>query len=257
MVRGIYLFLGAAQQGVKALFMCFGMFTALPVFYRPWDEALRPLMIACLPLVGLILGSLWLAAVALLRALSVAPALAAAALVILPILMTGGLHLDGYMDTADAVLSWRPLEKRLEILKDPHTGSFSVIALCCLLLAGYGAALSVLSDGRGLLPLLFIPAVSRACSAFCVSRLKPLAHSEYAGRTDNAGAVSGVLFAVVCILFSVFAGWHGVLSCCAVAAGYALTMGQAHKIMGGFSGDLAGCALSVGEVCGLIAMAVV
>lgn len=241
----------------RALFMCLGMFTALPVVYRPWDEALRPLMIACLPVVGLVLGGLWLAAGAILRALSVAPALAAAVLLILPILMTGGIHLDGYMDTADAVLSWRPLEKRLEILKDPHTGSFSVIALACLLLAGYGAALAMLQSGRGLLPLLFIPAVSRACSAFCVSRLKPLSHSEYAGKTDGAGAVSGAIFAILCVSLSAFAGWHGVVSCLSVVAGYALTMRKAYGTLGGFSGDLAGCALSVGEVCGLIALAVV
>lgn len=257
MVSGFFLFLGAAQRGIRALFMCLGMFTALPVFYRPWDEGLRSLMIACLPAVGLLLGGLWLAAGAVLRALCVAPALAAAALVILPILMTGGIHLDGYMDTADAVLSWRPLEKRLEILKDPHTGSFSVIALSCLLLAGYGAAFALLEGGGNLLTLLFIPALSRACSAFCVSRLKPLAHSEYAGKADHAGAISGAVFAALCVLFSLFSGWRGGVACVFVIAGYALTMRKAYGMLGGFSGDLAGCALSVAETCGLIAMAVV
>ena len=192
-----------------------------------------------------------------MRALSVAPALAAALIVILPILMTGGIHLDGYMDTADAVLSWRPLEKRLEILKDPHTGSFSVIALSCLLLLSYGATLTLLQSGREVFPLLLIPAVSRACSAFCVSRLKPLSHSEYAGTSDNAGAVSGAAFAILCLALSIFAGWHGVFVCLAVVAGYALIMRWTYKILGGFSGDLAGCALSVAEVCGLIALAVV
>ncbi len=241
----------------KALFMCLGMFTALPVPYRPWDDALRSAMIACLPLVGLILGGIWLVVGAVLRALGIAPALAAAFLVIVPILTTGGIHLDGYMDTADAVLSWRPLEKRLEILKDPHTGSFAVIALFCLLLAGYGAAFALLESGHVLLPLLFIPAVSRACSAFCVSRLKPLAHSEYAGTSDGTGATSGIAFALLCVLFSIFAGWHGGLACLGVLAGYALTMRQAYRTLGGFSGDLAGCALSVAEICGLIAMAVI
>lgn len=241
----------------KAFFMCLGMFTALPTVYRPWDEELRPLMIACLPAAGLLLGALWLAAGAIFRALSAPVALSAAVLVILPILMTGGIHLDGYMDTSDAILSWRPLEKRLEILKDPHTGSFAVIALGTLLLMGFGAMSSALAGGRGLLPLLFIPAVSRACSAFCVSRLKPLAHSEYAGRADGAGADAGILFAAVCVLASIFEGWHGVVPCLAVIAGYALTMRKAYKTLGGFSGDLAGCALSVAEVCGLIAMAVV
>lgn len=241
----------------KAFFMCLGMFTALPTVYRPWDEDLRSLMIACLPAAGLLLGALTLAAGAILRALHVPDALLAAILVTLPILLTGGIHMDGFMDTSDAILSWRPLEKRLEILKDPHTGSFAVIAVAALLLMSYGAALSVLDNGRGLLPLLFLPAVSRSCSAFCVSKLRPLSHSEYAGKSDGSGADAGIAFAVLCVLFSIFAGWHGVAACGAVIAGYALTMRKAYKILGGFSGDLAGCALCVGEVCGLIAMAVV
>jgi adenosylcobinamide-GDP ribazoletransferase len=251
------LLIGGARQAFKAFFMCLGMFTALPVFYRPWDEKLRPLMIACLPPAGLLLGGLWLAVGALLRALSVPPALGAAVLVILPLLATGGIHLDGYMDTADAILSWRPLEKRLAILKDPHTGSFAVLAVACLLLMGYGAAFALLESGRRLFPLLLVPTVSRAASAFCVSRLKPLAHSEYAGEPDDSGAKSGIFFGALCLLLGLFQGWHGVLPCLAAIAGYALTMRKAYKILGGFSGDLAGCALSVAEVCGLIAMAVV
>ena len=45
--------------------------------------------------------------------------------------MTGGIHLDGFADTTDALASWGSKEKKLEILKDPHTGAFAVIGLCC------------------------------------------------------------------------------------------------------------------------------
>mgnify|MGYP003392776405 FL=1 len=49
-----------------------------------------------------------------------------------PYLVTGFLHLDGFMDVTDAVKSWRDLERRREILKDSHVGSFAVINLVLL-----------------------------------------------------------------------------------------------------------------------------
>jgi len=168
--------------------MCLGMFTTLPMLYRPWDEKLRPLMTACLPGVGLIIGAIWLLTAYLCRVFSVHPALAAAFVTAMPSLVTGAIHIDGFMDTSDAVLSWRPLEKRLEILKDPHVGSFAVISLAALSLFTYGAAFALMANGGPIYPLLLIPMVSRCCSAFCVAKLKPLSHSEYAAENYTSGS---------------------------------------------------------------------
>ncbi len=46
-----------------------------------------------------------------------------------PILATGGIHIDGFMDTMDALHSYQGRERKLEILKDPHSGAFSIIML--------------------------------------------------------------------------------------------------------------------------------
>ena len=62
----------------------------------------------------------------------------------IPILVTGGFHLDGFMDTCDALSSWRTREERLQILSDPHIGAFAVIRLALFGLI-YGAALSELT----------------------------------------------------------------------------------------------------------------
>ena len=93
---------------IYAFFMCFGMFTSIPCPYRPWNEDAREWMTACLPMVGAVIGGLWYtlacAANAFLPAM-----LRAAAIAAIPLLLTGFMHLDGFMDTADAILSWRPL----------------------------------------------------------------------------------------------------------------------------------------------------
>lgn len=49
-------------------------------------------------------------------------------LVLIPIFITGGIHLDGFLDTQDALSSYQPMERRLEILKDSHAGAFAIIS---------------------------------------------------------------------------------------------------------------------------------
>lgn len=246
-----------AGRIIKAFFMCMGMFTAIPLPWRPWDNELRPIMTACLPGTGLVIGAIWLLAAWLMSILGLPAALAAAFVVVIPWLLTGAIHVDGYMDTADAVLSWRSREERLRIIKDPHTGSFAVIAFGCMCMVSFAAAWAVADGDKGILPLLLIPVVSRCCSAFCVCRLKPLSHSEYAAKKESVGAVSGVIFAILALAGAAFMGLSAVICVLAVIAGYALSMIYTYRIMDGFSGDLAGCALVIGECCGLIAMAIV
>ena len=55
-----------------------------------------------------------------------------------PVLVTGGIHLDGFLDTADALSSWQPWEKKLEILKDSHAGAFAIIMGCAYFALGTG-----------------------------------------------------------------------------------------------------------------------
>lgn len=240
---------------IKAFFMCLGMFSAIPCPYRPWDEDARGLMTACLPLVGAIIGALWYVLSMLGRAI-LPDALSAALVAALPFLLTGFMHLDGFMDSADALLSWRPLEQRQKILKDVHCGSFSVVAIVLLAIGMFAAA----SDAsvKDLRPLILIPAASRCLSAYCVTALRPIGHSEYAAFSRS---MSTPLAAIAMLLVTVAAGWlwlggTAVLSIAAVVIGYAAAMTWAVRTMKGVSGDLAGYSLCIGELCGLIALAV-
>ncbi len=237
----------------NAFCMCYGMFTALPCPYRPWDEDARDLMLVCLPLVGALLGLMWAA----LGALGIAwltPALRAALIAATPWLLTGFIHLDGYMDTCDAILSWRPLEQRLRILKDVHTGAFAVVGLGILMMFSYAAASG--TEWTDLRALLFIPVISRCGSAFCVLTLKPIGHSEYA-KTEGK---RGQRVAVVAIwLIAVVACWiwlgRPVIALAVQTLAYALAMLWGYRTLKGVSGDVAGFALAVSECAALIALA--
>ena len=112
-----------------AFFMAWGMFLAIPCPFPRWRESARGRMLMCLPLIGLVEGGLWALLVWLLAKLCLPEALGALCAAAFPWLVTGFLHLDGYMDVCDAVLSRRDLATRQKILKDSHCGAFAVIAM--------------------------------------------------------------------------------------------------------------------------------
>ena len=234
--------------------MCLGMFSALPCPYRPWDEGARGLMLVCLPVLGALLGLVWAVLALLGRALLPAP-LAAALIAALPFLLTGFMHLDGFMDTCDAILSWRPLEDRLRILKDSHTGSFAVVSLGLLFMVQYAAAQSLGSADLRVLAL--IPVVSRCGSAFCVLALRPIGHSEYAGMNGNTAQSIAVL---ILWTMTIAIGWiwlgSAALALLAGTLAYAAAMAWAARTLRGVSGDLAGFALTVSECAAMVAMAI-
>ena len=94
--------------------------------------------------------------------------LQAAVAVLIPVLVTGGIHLDGFLDTSDALSSWQTTERRLEILKDPHTGAFAIIACCSYFLAAFGIWTEAKLLDIGILGIGFI--LSRTLSGFGVCK---------------------------------------------------------------------------------------
>lgn len=89
------------------------------------------------PWIGLLTGGLCLGWAWFCRVWQVGALLFAGGMTLLPLIVSGGIHLDGLVDTADALYSRRETEKKLEILKDPHVGAFGVMACCGYLLASF------------------------------------------------------------------------------------------------------------------------
>ena len=85
-----------------------------------------------LPAVGLLLGGILAAVDFGLRWLDVSPLVSSTLLVVLLLGLSGALHADGLMDTADAVFGHGSPERRLEIMRDPRAGTFGVVALVCI-----------------------------------------------------------------------------------------------------------------------------
>ena len=113
---------------VKALVIAFSTYSKLPMPQVEWSEKNMRYAVCFFPLVGAVAGGVLLAWCWLCRALALTVPLRAAGGVVIPLLVSGGIHMDGWCDTADALASHQERARKLEILKDSHTGAFAVIA---------------------------------------------------------------------------------------------------------------------------------
>ena len=242
---------------LHAFAMCQSMFCALPCPWKLWDENARGKMLLFLPLVGLELGLLWAGLAWLCGKLCLPPLVRALLLSAYPYAVTGFLHLDGFLEVTDAVKSCRDLPRRREILKDSHVGAFAVIG-CGLLLLAQFALFASASEAADYRIILFIPVVSRCCSALAVTSLRPMSTSQYAALKKPK---SHIVLLSVLLLAAVTGGFllcgkYGFASVgCFI--GYALALCRGYRSLGGMNGDISGYALTVGELCAVAVYALV
>ena len=235
---------------LNAFFMCQSMFCAIPA-PQIWDEKAKDKMLLFLPVVGLELGVIWY----LLSLLPLPKLISALVLSVWPWIGTGYLHLDGYMDVTDAVKSYRSLQRRREILKDSHVGSFAVIGIVLLIL-GQLACFASVPDGADLRILMFVPAVSRCCSALAVTALPAMSTSQYADRQKPKShlLVLAVMLGIFLLLGFLLCRREA-LALVGVLVGYGAALRKGYKSLEGMNGDIAGYALSIGELCAAAALA--
>lgn len=109
------------------------------------------------PLVGVVIGIIvW--GFAALASMVLPPLPCAILTLVVWVWLTGGLHLDGWMDAADALFSYRSRERMLEIMKDSRVGAMGVIA-CVLLLMLKASLLYTVLVERNVSGLLLLPMV--------------------------------------------------------------------------------------------------
>ena len=240
---------------LDGFFMAWGMFFWIPVPVKRWNEAARGQMLCCMPLIGLMLGLIWAAAAWLLRGLP--PAVYALCLAVLPWLLSGFMHLDGFMDVCDAAMSRRELETRQKILKDSRCGAFAVIGLVLLVLAQWCVLFS--AERPALLPLALLPVTTRLCAAVAMQTVRPMTSSQYAampGGISGRVIVPAVILAALVVFLPLGCGGAG-FSALAAVLGYGFAALYGVRRLGGINGDISGFALSIGELAGLAVLCLV
>jgi adenosylcobinamide-GDP ribazoletransferase len=216
----------------------------------------------CYPLVGVLLGAvlamLWLAAGALLPAASTLAI--AALLLVVWVWLTGGLHLDGLSDCADAwVGGLGSRERTVAIMKDPHTGSMGVVALALILILKFAALASLPTGALGALILLVTPALARVqllALALTTAPAGPSGMGAALHRTlprRAAGLVVGLTVVALLAGFAMANALPSGLVSMAVAAAVLLAWRRSIlRRLGGFTGDTAGALVELTEASVLL-----
>ncbi|MDD4924566.1 MAG: adenosylcobinamide-GDP ribazoletransferase [Dehalococcoidales bacterium] len=171
------------------------------------------------------------------------------------VLISGAMHLDGLADSCDG-LGGSTLEKRLEIMKDSHTGVFGVVGVCLLLLVKFAAIVSLSGWDRETLvlaPVFGCWAMVLAISAFPYARKEGLGKSFKQGSNKLRLAIATVIALATAVLL---AGWWGVVIMVVISL-VTLVAGFFFKSrLGGLTGDTYGAIKEVNEATVLIIMPV-
>ena len=228
---------------LETVAVAFSMFAALPMPQIEWNEKNMRWSLCAFPLVGALIGLGCWGWLRLCGALTLPDLLRGAGLCLLPVLVTGGIHLDGYADTCDALASHAGIEKRQEILKDPHLGAFAAIRLCAYFVAA--SALCTAVEPLRLPAWIGLFGLSRSLSGYALTRF-PLREGSGLARSfadASEKKKAGAVLAAEAAVFAALLVWSG--AALAVLAVYRHT---AEKGFGGVSGDLAGWFLQTAEL---------
>lgn len=259
-----------------SLKIAFSTYSRIPVPQAEWSEEGMKYSMCYFPVVGAAVGAAEILLFLICEALHFGPAFRGCLLAALPVLLTGGIHFDGFLDTSDAIHSWKGREEKLRIMKDPHTGAFAVTSavVYMVLMAGICSELS-----PSVMPVvLMIFVYSRALSGIAALTL-PKARPDGMLRTmtdASPKAAAGILCmeSILFLILILLAGTAGIpaagaaagvsvsalrgfFTALAVIAAGILMFGIYHVFViwnfGGTTGDLAGWFLQMAEILMLAA----
>jgi adenosylcobinamide-GDP ribazoletransferase len=216
----------------------------LPADWSPGDSGRASVWY---PFVGLVIGAItWFAWNGANRVFP--PLVASVLTLIVWVLLTGGLHLDGLADCCDGLFMSAAPERRLEVMKDPHLGAFGVIGLVLVLMLKAVALSAVPSPG-----ILLATSLARWC--ILPAALMPLARPSGMGADFAAGFRRSFIIwgAIIPLAIAIILGMRGVLSVVAGLLAAALVLWLAKARIGGITGDVFGMVVEVVEATVLIA----
>lgn len=250
-----------------SLLIALSMYSKIPVPTVEWTKPRMKYAMCFFPAVGAVCGAALLLWFDFARRRGLGGGAAGLLGTCIPVLITGGIHMDGFLDTLDARSSYGNREKRLEILKDPHTGAFAIIGACVYFLLYAGCLIQLFEAGsgeegrKGIAAFCLIFPLERALSGLSVicfpcAKDSGLAHmfSDSAAKRITGfvllvwiGGISGLLLDI---------DWKTGLLLLAAGLGVFLYYRRMSKReFGGITGDLAGWFLQVFELVLLAVLA--
>ena len=245
----------------KSMIIAFSIYSKIPVPQFAWKEEDMEYMMCFFPWIGGVIGLVFYGWLALCENIQIGALCRACVAAAIPLIISGGFHVDGYMDTMDAFHSYQNREKKLEILKDSHIGAFAVIMLMLYYLIEL-AALSEVVTGKAAFAVAAVFFLARCLSGIGVVTLKS-AKKEGLLYTFASGAqkkrVRLALYAQLtgCIVLMVaVSGIYGIVAAVTGVLCFFYFKWKSYRELGGITGDTAGWFVTVCEAAAAVAVAV-
>ncbi len=243
---------------IDGFFVSVSMYSIIPVKKNIiWDKNSMKYAFCFLPFIGALAGGAELLWLFLCIKLDLDKNLYAAFSTAIPIIITGGIHIDGFLDTADAYFSYADISKKLEILKDPHIGAFSLIYYGILILCEFGLYSQLYSCFKYKYALALSFVISRAMGGLIVVSTKCADGSQSAkifSENADKNTVKAVLWIIAAVIFvfnGFYYGFFGVFMSAIFIAFYFYYKKMCRVKFGGINGDMAGCFIILSELAAL------
>ncbi|MCP1102168.1 adenosylcobinamide-GDP ribazoletransferase [Aequitasia blattaphilus] len=237
---------------LQAFVIGLSMYSKIPLPRVSWTKENMRYALCFFPVVGMITGlCIWGAGEILMR-LSCGKLLFGVLMTLIPLIINGGIHMDGFMDTSDALASHQDQETKLKILKDPNCGAFSVIALCAYLLLSVALWSEVSITALPMIALGYV--LSRSLSGLSVvffkaARENGLAKTFQDNAQKKAVGISMCIFGVLAALgIIIISPIRGIIILALASISFLYYRIMSYRQFGGITGDLAGYFLQVCEI---------
>lgn len=237
---------------INSFFIALSMYSRMPVPRVDWEKENMRYAMCFFPMIGVVIGAVMYLAGWLLDKTSVGGLFRGVVFTLIPIIITGGIHMDGFMDTMDALGSWGDREKKLEILKDSHAGAFAILGMGCYLMWSVAVWSELPAEVLRVCGVSFV--LSRALSGFSVVTF-PAARNSGLLKMFQDGAQKKVVRITMCLYVAAAVIMMAVMNARAmtgavtgVMIAFLYYIVVSRKQFGGVTGDLAGFFLETAEL---------
>lgn len=246
---------------LKAMVIAFSIYSKIPVPQFEWKEEDMEYMMCFFPWIGGVIGLAFYGWAVLCEKFAVGTLCYALIAAAIPLIISGGFHVDGYMDTMDALHSYQSREKKLEILKDSHIGAFAAIMLVLYYLIDI-AAISEIHTRKAVFAVAAVFFLARCLSGIAVVTLQPakkegLLYTFASGAQKEKVKRGLYLQLILCMaLMIIISKQYGVAAIIASLLSFLYFKKKSYKEFGGITGDTAGFFVTVCEAAAAVAVAI-
>ena len=227
--------------------------TTIPL---PWGREARPEELGrsagFFPVIGIIIG-LILVGLNWLLGLFLPSPVVNVLLVVSLVVISGALHLDGFVDTCDGIAGHKTPEERWQVMNDSRVGAFGIIGACCLLLVKY-VSLNSMPENLMMATLILMPTVSRWTMVYAIFAY-PYAKPSGLGKVFKQGTSWRWFVMATLIALAVAIGLAQLMGLAIMLGIWIMVMAMAAYLkrkFSGLTGDTYGAVNEVAEVCVLI-----